>query len=94
MTGQCQSPREEAKTEGQNDSDRVARFAAEQLEVDVDNWIEASKLYKHYTEWAKRTGSGVLSQTKFGSRVKQYVKSKKSNGINMYRGRFVSGYPF
>jgi P4 family phage/plasmid primase-like protien len=84
----------EAKTEWQQDSDQVARFAAEQLEVDVDNWIEASSLYKHYTEWARRTGSGQLSQTAFGRRVKQHIKSRKINGVMMYRSRLSNGYPF
>jgi len=75
----------EAVKEWSQDADQVAVFVEEELvqlggEFNPETWIQAKSLYTlHYRPWAVMSGHYPLSSTKFGKRIKKYVRSVKTN---------------
>lgn len=59
--------------------EEVVTYApAKQVSTDNVPTISGSAFYEVYAEWAKKRGHGVLSETKFGSKIKPLIETLSS----------------
>lgn len=76
-----------ATREYRHDSDLLARFIEDSCVIDPSAKVQARKLYEAYRAWAEQSGEIVLSETAFGSRLRDrgFAKGHRAQG-NVYAG--------
>ena len=76
-----------ATQEYRHDSDLLARFVEDCCVTHMYAKAQARKLYERYRTWAEQSGEIVLSETAFGSRLRDrgFGRSHKAQG-NVYAG--------
>lgn len=69
------------------ESDTIAQFEEDALVINPKAKVNASALYKHYSDWCKETGHEPMNSTNFGKRLQErgYEKKHLSDG-NYYLG--------
>ena len=75
------------KNEWQAASNPIQQFAEEVLKITkspmaVTGGIKSSKLYEVYQEWTKKRGHGLMSSTKFGSKIKQFLETSAGRPLD------------
>jgi putative DNA primase/helicase len=79
----------EATSEYQDESDPLADFIAEALEMDPLAQVSGADMLAHYRAWAQQRGFGpreMLSSKAFGSKLKLRVRSEKTRNGRVYLG--------
>ena len=79
----------EATETYRSDSDILSQFVEEALELDEASEVGAADLFRHYQEWAKRTGFAErqqLSPQAFGRRAAERFRRVKTREGWVYRG--------
>jgi putative DNA primase/helicase len=72
-----------------HESDVLAEFIDEAIELDPDSEVTAGELFEHYARWAKDRGMGErerVTSTFFGRRMGERFASRKVHGRKAYIG--------
>jgi putative DNA primase/helicase len=72
----------EATARYRQSEDVIAQFIDECCAVGPGKQVKAGDLYKAYQDWCASSGHSVLSQTKFGKRIKRQFEITKSNHVS------------
>jgi putative DNA primase/helicase len=74
------------------EQDRVGAFLNEYIELDPGGQIKAGELYARYAEWAKAGNEFAITQTAFGTEMRERgFRVRKTMGCNWYRGIRLRG---